>query len=166
MLDVRQDGSRAFLEARSRAREPGVDLAQAGQGLSQVLPVVVQAVTAREAGPGVDIVEHPEAELHPGAHAAVADLLLDKLPGPQRPVVVETHSEVLLLRIRRKIAEGSLAPNDVAIYWIDSDTDGQATARRVKVTEKGEVENWPEGVFLEDYEEILGIRRAARERKA
>ena len=28
--------------------------------------------------------------------------------------------------------------------------------------ENGEMETWPDGVFIEDYEEILAIRRAAR----
>ena len=67
-----------------------------------------RARSARRAGPGVDVIEHPEAELHPAAHAHVAELLLDNLAGPRRPLVVETHSEMLLLRARRWIAEGRI----------------------------------------------------------
>lgn len=139
-----------------------VSIEQAGQGLSQVLPVVVQCVTAIDAASGVDILEHPESELHPQAHAEVADLILDYLPGRRRPVIVETHSEVLLLRVRRRIAEGRLEPEQVAVYWIDSHDGGYAEARQVQLTPEGEVDGWPEGVFLEDYEEIIAIRRAAR----
>ena len=34
----------------------------------------------------------------------------------------------------------------------------------IEITEAGEITDWPEGVFYEDYEEILAIRRAARSR--
>jgi len=164
-LDVRQFGSYSSVEIHGGVSETPIEIAQAGQGLSHVLPVVVQVMTASEAGSGVDIIEHPEAELHPRAHAAVADLILANLPGPSRPVLVETHSEVFILRIRRMIAEGRCAPDDVAIYWIDAGEDG-AEPKRINITVDGEVEGWPEGVFLEDYEEILAIRRAARDRRA
>lgn len=164
-LEVRQQGDISLVEVREKGARTPVAISQAGQGLSQVLPVAVQCMTANEQGPGVDIVEHPEAELHPRAHASVADLLIDHLPGRIRPVVIETHSEVLLLRIRRRVAQGRLDPEDVAIYWVYRDEEiGSAALRPVKITPDGEVTDWPEGVFLEDYEEVVAIRQAARQR--
>lgn len=164
-LDVRQQGDTSLVEVAGLAARNAVSIAQAGQGLSQVLPVAVQCFTAKDAGPGVDILEHPEAELHPQAHAGVAELIVEYLQGPIRPVILETHSEVLLLRVRRKVAEGKLNPDDLAIYWINRDESlDSAVVRRVEVTRGGEVSNWPEGVFLEDYEEVIAIRREARRR--
>jgi hypothetical protein len=164
-LVVKQRADTSIIEVLQAPGRTPVSIAQAGQGLSQVLPVAIHCMTAAGLTPGVDILEHPEAELHPRAHSAIADLIVAHLPGHARPVVVETHSEVLLLRVRRKVAEGVLNPDDVAIYWIDrDDEEGSAAVQKVEINESGDVSNWPEGVFQEDYEEVVAIRRAARHR--
>ena len=139
-----------------------VRIAQAGRGLSHVLPVVVTALSARRAGSGVDIIEHPEAELHPSAHADIAELLLDNLAGPARPLIVETHSEMILLRARRWVAEGRLPAGHVIVYWVHAEPGRGSLLEKIGIRKNGEMETWPDGVFIEDYEEILAIRRAAR----
>ena len=161
-IDIIAQGSYSELVARSPARDTNVLLMQSGRGLSHVLPVVVTALTAGKAGPGVDIVEHPEAELHPAAHADIAELLLDNLVGPTRPMVVETHSEMVLLRARRWIAEGRLPADSVLVYWIHTEPGRGSILQKIRIRESGEMDSWPDGVFIEDYEEILAIRRAAR----
>lgn len=139
-----------------------VRIGQGGRGLSHVLPVVVTALSASRAGCGVDVIEHPEAELHPAAHADVAELLLENLAGPSRPLIVETHSEMILLRARRWIAEGRLPAGHVLVYWVHAEPDHGSLLEKIGIRENGEMEAWPDGVFIEDYEEILAIRRAAR----
>ena len=161
-LEIRAQGPYAELVIRGSARDAEVQLAQSGAGLAQVLPVAVAVLTAEGEGPGVDVIEHPEAELHPTAHAAVAELLLSHLPGRKRPVIVETHSEMLLLRARRWIAEGRLSADQVLIYWISKEPGIGSTLKKIRVTDTGDVDRWPENVFVEDYEEILAIRRASR----
>ena len=141
-----------------------VRLGQAGRGLSHVLPVAVTALTARQAGPGVDVIEHPEAELHPAAHAHIAELLLENLAGPARPLIVETHSEMILLRARRWVAEGRLSAGHVLVYWVHTEPGLGSLLTKIRIRESGEMETWPDGVFIENYEEILAIRRAARGR--
>ena len=127
-----------------------------------MLPVAVTALSARGAGPGVDIIEHPEAELHPAAHADIAELLLENLAGPARPLIVETHSQMILLRARRWVAEGRLPAGHVLVYWVHTEPSRGSMLERIRIRENGEMETWPDGVFIEDYEEILAIRRAAR----
>ncbi len=143
-------------------RNTYVRIEQAGRGLSHVLPVVVMALSARQAGPGVDVIEHPEAELHPAAHANIAELLIKNLAGPARPLVVETHSEMILLRARRWIAEGRLPAEHVLVYWVHTEPGHGSLLEKIGIRDNGEMETWPDGVFIEDYEEILAIRRAAR----
>lgn len=130
------------------------------------MPVVVMALTAAAAGPGVDVIEHPEAELHPAAHAHVAELLLANLAGPVRPLVVETHSEMVLLRARRWVAEGRLPAAAVVIYWVHAEPGSGSVLRKIRIDEQGQLDHWPDGVFIEDYAEIMAIRRAARARAA
>ena len=161
-IDVVAQGSYSELRVRAPASDTKVPLPQSGRGLSHVLPVVVTALTARKAGPGVDIIEHPEAELHPRAHADIAELLLDNLVGSVRPLVVETHSEMVLLRARRWIAEGRLPADNVLVYWVQAEPGRGSILRKIKIDKSGVMDSWPDGVFIEDYEEIMAIRRAAR----
>ena len=161
-IDVVAQGSYFELVVPASAHGPSVGLAQAGRGLSHVLPVVVTALKARKAGPGVDVVEHPEAELHPAAHADIAELVLDNLAGRGRPMVVETHSEMVLLRARRWIAEGRLPAENVLIYWIHAEPGRGSLLRKIRINKRGDLDSWPDDVFVEDYEEIMAIRRAAR----
>ena len=161
-IDLAAQGSYLDLVTGTPLRGDDVRIGQAGRGLSHVLPVVVTALLARRAGCGVDIIEHPEAELHPAAHADVAELLLEQLAGPARPLIVETHSEMILLRARRWIAEGRLPSGHVLVYWIHAEPGQGSTVEKIRIRRNGEMETWPDGVFIEDYEEILAIRRAAR----
>ena len=161
-IDVAAQGSYSELVVRASSRDANVRLLQSGRGLSHVLPVAVAALTARRAGHGVDVIEHPEAELHPAAHADIAELLLANLAGSARPMIVETHSEMVLLRARRWIAEGRLPADNVLVYWVHTEPGRGSTLRKIRISESGEMESWPDGVFVEDYDEILAIRRAAR----
>ena len=132
-IDVVAQGPYSVLVAGAPARGTSVPLTQSGRGLSQVLPVAVMALTSLSAGPGVDIIEHPEAELHPAAHAHVAELLLTNLAGRTRPLVVETHSEMVLLRARRWVAEGRLPANHVLIYWIHVEPGSGSVVRKIRI---------------------------------
>jgi hypothetical protein len=160
--DLQQQGELTYLNVRDRGRT--VSLAQAGQGLAQVLPVATLVRSASGLAAGVDVIEHPTEELHPAAHGAVADLLLAAATRPERPIVTETHSEIVLLRARRWIAEGRLSPGALRVYWVSSDETRGSSLQEIQITNKGDVESWPEGVFYEDYDEVLAIRRAARAR--
>ncbi len=142
-----------------------VNLADAGQGMQQVLSVVVQQLVHRGADRSsfFDVVEEPELHLHPAAHAPLADLFLETARGGHGQVLVETHSENLLLRVRRRIAEGA-DPDLVALYWVEDRPQGDSIVRPVRVLDDGEVDYWPEGVFSEGYQEVRALRRAARPR--
>ena len=161
-IDVAAQGKYFELVTGTPHRDDDVRLEQSGRGLSHVLPVVAAALSAGRAGPGADVIEHPEAELHPAAHAEIAELLLANLAGPSRPLIVETHSEMVLLRARRWVAEGRLPAGHVLVYWIHADPEHGSTLEKIRIRENGDMETWPDGVFTEDYEEILAIRRAAR----
>jgi len=163
-LDISTEGSGLYsdLTVQVKGGDSSVRLSQSGRGLSHVLPFAVMALTAGRSGPGVDIVEHPEAELHPAAQTEVAELMLENLAGCERPMVVETHSEMILLRARRWIAEKRISPEDLQVYWIERTSDRGSVAREISIDEEGEVGNWPQGVFVEDYEEIMAILRATR----
>lgn len=73
--------------------------------------------------------------------------------------VVATMSEAAVLRLRRRVAEGTLLPSQ--LLFVDADTGDE-----IHVDASGEVDAWPEGLFSEDFEEVKAIRRAQRAREA
>ena len=162
-VDVQQNLDMFSLMARRGARES--NLAASGQGIQQVLPVTVLCCwrhLGRGGAPFLDIIEQPELHLHDAAHAPLGDLLLSAVAGGRGNLVVETHSESLVLRVRRRIAEG-LSPDQVAILYVEDGGDG-SRIRPIPLQPDGEVEWWPEGVFSEAFLEVKAIRRAQRAR--
>lgn len=166
-LDVVRQGETFALVLRS-PDEPTVmvNLADVGTGLSQVLPIVVQrlfeSITGK--GHGLEIVEQPELHLHPGAHGDLADLYIEAARQGASRFLIETHSENFLLRIRRRVAEGTLDPDLVRIYWIDDEQQpGSSRVVSIEVLRTGDVTYWPKRVFSEDFEELKAIRSAQRE---
>jgi hypothetical protein len=162
-VDVKQTLDSFQLIARRAGRES--NLADAGQGIQQVLPVATLC-SWRALGRGgrtfLDVVEQPELHLHDAAHAPIGDLLLSSVERSEGSLVVETHSESIVLRVRRRIAEG-LDPARVAIFYVEDRGDG-SQIREIGLRQDGEVAWWPEGVFSEAYEESKAIRRAQRQR--
>jgi predicted ATPase len=90
------------MEIRGRGKRTTENVADVGYGISQVLPVIVQGLLVPRGG--VYMVQQPELHLHPDAQAAMADYFIHLVEQGVR-VVVETHSENLLLRVRRRLAE-------------------------------------------------------------
>lgn len=137
-------------------------LARTGQGIQQALPVVTHLQSmAVGSGPRLLVVEEPELNLHPAAHGALADLAVAAVRVPDRQVVLETHSENLVLRLRYHVAAGDLRSEDVNLLWFDH-LQGSTEVREITITEDGAVTEWPRGVFSEDLEEARAIVRAGR----
>ncbi len=98
------------------------NVADVGQGTSQVLPVIVGG---SRLDPGsVFIVEEPEIHLHPRAQAALGDFFVD-LALDRVQSLVETHSEYLILRVQQRIACGDISADDVVFYYVSSGSGGK-----------------------------------------
>lgn len=145
------------LEARDGNR---VNIAHSGIGVSQLLPILVEGLTARSGS--TLIAQQPEIHLNPAQQTVLADFLID-VTTRERRVIIETHSEHVLLRVRRRIAEGQLSAHDVAVYFVDS--DGTSTSvQRVEVGELGEISEWPPGFFEEQITDAFAMAAAQARR--
>ena len=158
-----EHGTFSFRLTQRDARIQDRNLIYAGQGLQQVLPVAAHMCAMKVGALDHDYlaIEEPELHLHPGAHGAIADLAIEVLETSSAQLFIETHSEVLLLRLRRRVAEGRLSPHDLQFLWFDRRGD-ETTARPIEVNGDGSVSDWPSGVFAEDLDEVRGITRALR----
>ena len=118
-----------------------VNIADAGLGVSQVLPVLV-AVIAADPGSLVYL-EQPELHLHPRAQVALARVLADAAKRGVR-VVAETHSSLLLLGVQTLVAEGDLSPELVKLHWFTRREDGVTEVASADLDEAGAYGEWPE----------------------
>ena len=98
-----------------------VNLADAGFGGSQVIPIIVEGFFAQE--DSLILLEQPEIHLHPRAQGVLGDLLVD-IANEGRRLIVATHSEHMLGRIQTNIAEGSISKDDVAVYYFQPGETG------------------------------------------
>lgn len=141
-----------------------INLADAGFGISQILPLIVQGYVG--SARSILISEQPEIHLNPRLQALLADLFAD-MANRGRGVIVETHSEHLLLRLRRLIAEGVIEADDVAVYYIERD-GSNSTVRSIPITDNGHIpaDRWPRGFFEDSLRESLGLAGAQAKRKS
>ena len=135
-----------------------------GVGISQLLPVVVAVLDP--ARPGFTAIEQPELHLHPRLQVELGDLFAERA-ARGGVLLIETHSENLLLRIMKRMRQTSdgtlpdrapaVRPEDVAVLFVEIDPDDEQTLiREMPLNERGElVKAWPGGFFEEDLREIF-----------
>jgi predicted ATPase len=139
-----------------------INIVDAGQGMSQALPLVVRALMPIDKDM-LFVMEQPELHLHPAAHGDLAELFVNSLAEGSKRYLIETHSQNFVLRLRRLVAQGTLKSTDIALYFVDFEEEtGISKLKPINVDELGEVEFWPENIFNESLDEVLAIRRAQK----
>ena len=140
-----------------------VGLLDVGFGVSQVLPIVVEALRAQRGD--LVILEQPEIHLHPRVQAQMADFLLARSLDGVR-FLVESHSEYLIKRLCRRKAEAHDGETERAtnIFFVEG-VPGKATCKKIPVNEFGEIENWPKGFFDLD-EDLHWVKASLTKRRA
>jgi predicted ATPase len=156
-----------------------------GLGVGTILPVLV-GLAASDAE--LLIIEEPECHVHPRVQSCIGDLIIERAleshdsephpddldcgssigweeTSPNRHVIVETHSEHLILRILRRIREKTLGKlpdginpitkDDVAVLFVSPSFEG-AIVRELRITDKGKfLDSWPGGFFEESFDEMF-----------
>jgi predicted ATPase len=79
-------------------------------------------------------------------------------------LIIESHSEHFLNRLQRRVAEESLSPEDVAIYFCRSTSTG-TELEPLRLNMFGEIENWPDNFFGDEMADIAGRTVAAMKRR-
>ena len=141
---------------------PETMLTDVGFGVSQALPVLVLLYYVPEGS--VVLMEQPELHLHPSVQSGLADLILNVARTRHVQVIVESHSEHLLRRFQRRVAEDTASFEDVKLYFISA-TGGRARLEDLDLDEWGEIRNWPDHFFGDELGELCAIQTASLERR-
>jgi len=141
------DNGDRFYETRVKIGDTESSLLDVGFGVSQVLPVITLMFFAPEGS--IVLLEQPELHLHPSAQAVLGDLFLHVAEKRNLQLIIESHSEHLLRRLQRRIAESDHAfanPDNIKAYFCDKGEAG-STIREVEVDRFGQINNWPDNFF-------------------
>jgi hypothetical protein len=144
---IDKDVKISAIELKEQESELPINLKNTGYGASQVIPIIVHIVTARQRVNPLKsvyiVIEQPELHLHPQAQAQLADLLAEtiyvlpyiediegKKEKSQVNFLLETHSEHLLLRLQSRVAETFIAQNSGGTPLITSPAHEEAKRKR------------------------------------
>lgn len=157
------DGSNLYQAIVKRDKEsPEAFLTDVGFGVSQVLPALVLLYYVPEGS--TVLMEQPEIHLHPSVQSGLADVILQVAKHRNIQVIVESHSEHLLRRFQRRIAEEQYPADELKLYFCDS-TQGVSTLSDLDIDLFGDIRNWPKNFFGDEMAEIAATRTAALKRK-
>ncbi len=130
-----------------------VSIQDVGFGISQVLPIIVQSMLSRNS---TLLIEQPEIHIHPRLQAELGSLLAECIKPPfENQFIIETHSEHLMLRLQKLIRKGELKPEDISVIYVDRGAEG-SKCLHLRLDEEGDfIDEWPDGFFEEDFNEIF-----------
>ena len=115
-----------------------------GLGLTQCLPIVVAALSARD--DAILLIESPELHLHPAGQARMGRFLAE-VARAGRQVIVETHSDHVLNGVRRAVKDGTVSSEEVAIHFFQPRTEDRPQVSSPVVGDDGRIDFWPSGFF-------------------
>lgn len=164
---------RTEIKLRDVLRKAEVELEDVGTGISQVIPVLIGA-RCRKA-----YIQQPELHLHPAMQSPLADIFIESINSePELAMLfapwgvnytflaIETHSELLALRILRRIRETkagklprpnlSLSPDSVSVIYVARKSTGEMTITNLRISDQGDfLDRWPDGFFAERDAELF-----------
>jgi len=110
------------------------------------------------------MLEQPEIHLHPAVQSGLADVFLSVAKMRNVQILVESHSEHLLRRLQRRVAEDAVSTDDINLYFCDSH-QGTSRLRSLCMNIYGQIENWPDNFFGDEFGEIADTQRAAQKKR-
>ena len=139
-----------------------------GVGISQMVPVIVASLRKQD---GVLGIEQPELHVHPAIQVGMGDLFIKAAVADQdeltsgKTLIVETHSEHIMLRLLRRVREQTedeippgtlgLKSDDISVIYVENSVDG-VRFLPLRVSPDGDfVDRWPRGFFAERAEELF-----------
>ena len=142
----------------NRAKGPFRNLIDVGYGVSQVLPIITELF--RDEATPMFLLQQPEVHLHPSAQAALGSLFC-QIAARRRQLVIETHSDHLIDRIRMDVRDSrtKLRPNDVSILFFERG-DLDVVIHSLRLDPEGNILEAPVNYrrfFMDETQRSLGL---------
>lgn len=127
------------INVRKAGRE--ANIIDVGYGVSQILPIFILLSETRSST--TLLIQQPEVHLHPSAQAALGTVLASNAGRRTRPdIVVETHSDFLIDRIRKAVRDGTVSPQMVSILYFEK-TGHNSKIFQIKLDKSGDILSAP-----------------------
>ena len=141
------------VEVKSLTPSGPVNIVSEGFGANSLIMLLLQMVSA-DKGATV-MIEEPEIHLHPKAQAELASVLAEVALEEDKQVIMTTHSEHITGRLLTLVAEGTLSPDDLAIYSFEKDPKtGECSAKSLGITDDGRIQGSIADFFEANLEEM------------
>jgi len=150
------------LRVKTTQYSPEVLITDVGFGVSQILPVLVLCYYMPEGS--TIILEQPEIHLHPYVQAMLADVFIEVINKKHTQIIVESHSEHLLRRIQRRVAENKISSDETALYFCKMGKRF-SEMERLNVDLFGNITNWPPDFFGNEIDDLAAMTLAEMERR-
>lgn len=151
----------------------GYDISQLGEGVRQIFPIIRAVISSTKYFANrLSIIQQPELHLHPRMQLGIADVLI----AYRNCTIIETHSEHIILRVLKRIAETAagmhkdkilaITPGDVSVVYLQPPPIQEAPSKeaeragvkavQLRITEEGDfLDPWPHGFFEERLEDLF-----------
>lgn len=163
------------LQAKARSGSH-VNLVDAGYGVSQCLPILVDLLASGGSGrssrpvhpPSVFLLQQPEAHLHPRGQAELGTLFANSVRNRKHRFLIKTHSDYLVDRIRVSARKGTIGADDVSILYFEPRKNA-VEIHSLRLDEYGNLLGAPAGYrdfFRRETDLALGFGDRARDRES
>lgn len=166
-LFVEMDAREAVFRGIPKGTSWKLPLADLGEGVAQVLPVLTVGCMAERGDLGQNpilAIEQPEMHLHESAERKLAAFLARIAQCDYAPrFIIETHSDILLSALLLEVAEERLPASNLAIHWVGRESAStESSVHQVGLDDRGNPQQWPAGALEERSElarELFYARR-------
>jgi len=157
------DGRKDYeVKVKKNKASSEVLITDVGFGVSQILPVLVLCYYVPEGS--IILLEQPEIHLHPSVQADLADILVDVVMNRNVQIIVESHSEHLLRRLQRRIAEEVIPSDKVNLYFCRME-NGASQIEKLQLDDDGYINNWPPNFFGDEMGDLIAMTEATMKKK-
>ncbi len=158
-VDVRKLGASSGdpFQLQVKVRGPKVNIIDVGYGVNQILPILVHILTDQDNT--VFLMQQPEVHLHPKAQAELSSLIVNLIEQNGNEFILETHSDHMINRARIEIMNGSIAPEDVSLIYLEP-KGNRVKVHNIQFDKQANLVGAPQGYrdfFIDESNKLLGL---------
>ncbi len=134
-----------------------VELTDVGFGISQVLPILVQALLCPN--DSITIIEQPEIHLHPRMQAWLTNAIVRMSTKDNKKFIIETHSDTIIKRLQLLMLDPDTKFNagDLNLYHLERQINGHTSIKNVPLNDLGEI-SWPVGFMDQEIQDAIKLQ--------